>query len=351
MIAAHASAVHLRAAGRDDALALSAFLQRTFRLPSTAILLEPRHIAWKYWSDREDWPGPRSFMARTQSRIVAHVAAWPVRIRLPDRVLQAAHLIDWASDPTYPGAGAWLLRQVRAKTELLIATGGTEITRRTLPVLGFRPIGEVCSFARPLRPFSQARTTTPKTWRTAARVVRNSAWRLYPPLSPASGWSAASLEPHEIGDAVWPAASEEIAVAARDAAFYRYVLASPATRHALFGLKRRGELVGFFCLAYARHVARIADLWVASAAVDDWCAAFRTASAVAAQSNDIYEVTAWASLALGKTALARAGFRLRDCSTLSACGGPHALGGRELHVQMLDCDSSFLGADAICYLT
>jgi hypothetical protein len=62
-------------------------------------------------------------------------------------------------------------------------------------------------------------------------------------------------------------------------------------------------------------------------------------------------VTAWGSTATARDALARAGFRLRDCSTLSVCGAPQALGGRQLHVQMLDCDSSFLGADEISYLT
>src|SRR5213080_4332889 len=88
--------VQFRPAGRDDADALSTFLQQVFDLPSTAAFLDERHIAWKYWSDRHDWNGPRSFTARHGGAIVAHVAAWPIRLRLPDRVLHAAHLIDWA---------------------------------------------------------------------------------------------------------------------------------------------------------------------------------------------------------------------------------------------------------------
>jgi Acetyltransferase (GNAT) domain len=341
----------LAAASRDDAPALSAFLQQVFRLPPTTAFLNERHIAWKYWSEREDWTGPRSFTARHGADIVAHVAAWPVRIRLRDRVLSAAHLIDWASDPKYPGAGVWLMRHLQARTALLIATGGTEITRRTLPVLGFRPFGEICCFARPLRPWGQARTTTPRTWRLSARLVRNGLWRVYPRMSAPAGWSAAPVEPGDVDESVWPAASEQTAVGVRDAAFYRYLLASPATRHALFGLRRRGELVGFFCLAYARHVARIADLWVTSPSVDDWCAAYRAAASVAARSPDMYEVTAWASTARGKDALAQAGFRLRDSTPLSVFGDVDALGRRDLHIQMLDCDASFLRADEVCYLT
>lgn len=346
-----AGQVQLRPAARDDAVALSSFLQQVFRLPPTAAFLDERHVAWKYWSDRDDWNGPRSFTARHGGTIVAHAAAWPVRLRLPDRVLPAAHLIDWASDARYPGAGIWLLRQMRAKTGLLIATGGTEITRQTLPKLGFRPFGEVGCFARPLRPFGQARTTTGKTWRLAVRLMRNILWRVSARASAPPGWSAAPIAPDDVDESIWPAPSETTAVAGRDAAFYRYLLASPATLHSLFGLRRDGALVGYFCLAYARHVARIADLWVASSAVDDWSAGFRTASAIAAHAKDMYEVTAWASTDIGKEALTRAGFRLRDCWTLSVFGDSTPLGGRGLHIQMLDCDASFLAADEICYLT
>jgi len=260
--------------------------------------------------------------------------------------------IDWASDPKYPGAGIWLMRQVRANARLLIATGGTEITRRTLPVLGFRPFGEVCSFARPLRPFGQARTSaTKKTWRLPARFVRNSLWRFSPLAAAPAGWTAAPIAPDDVDEPVWPQPSASTAVAVRDAAFYRYILASPSTRHALFGLRRDGRLAGYFCIAYARHVARIADLWVTSTAVEDWCAGFRCAAAIAARARDMYEVTAWASTDLGRQALAGAGFRLRDCSALSVFGDASVLEGRGLHVQMLDCDASFLAADEVSYLT
>jgi hypothetical protein len=63
-------------------------------------------------------------------------------------------------------------------------------------------------------------------------------------------------------------------------------------------------------------------------------------------------VSAWASTAIGRVALYQAGFRLRDRSALSVFGDAEVLGGRELHVQMLDCDASFLSADqGVSYLT
>jgi hypothetical protein len=126
---------------------------------------------------------------------------------------------------------------------------------------------------------------------------------------------------------------------------------APAARHLLFGLERRSELVGYFCVALAPHVARIADLWLPSTRVEDWCAAFLTATAVAAGEKDVNEVSAWATTAVSKEALSRAGFRLRDCSTMSLFGDATPLEGRTLHVQMLDSDAGFLSGEAGSYLT
>jgi hypothetical protein len=119
----------------------------------------------------------------------------------------------------------------------------------------------------------------------------------------------------------------------------------------LFGLKKGRELVGYFCLAFAPHVARIADLWLPSTEVDDWCDAFRTATVLAARDKDVYEVSAWASTPLGKEGLCRAGFRLRERSAVSLFGDAGILEGRKLHVQMLDCDASFLSGETVSYLT
>jgi hypothetical protein len=225
------------------------------------------------------------------------------------------------------------------------------MTRRMLPAAGFRPFGEVCCFARPLRPLAQARTATERNWRLAARIVRNSAWRWCVPFCGSAGWSAVPTDPDDIDASIWPAASGTTAVAVRGAAFYRYVLASPRARHVLFGLRRRGALAGYCSISKARHVARIADLWVASASVEDWCAGIRAACRVAARSDDVHEINGWASTALGKAAFARSGFRLRDVAPLSLFGDAAQLAGRELHIQMLDCDASFVAADDVCYLT
>ena len=334
-----------------DAAALSGFLRRMLQLGAGASIVAEPHMRWKYWSPREDWPGPRGFTARCDGTIVAHAAVWPARVRVPDRIVRAAHVIDWAADPAYPGAGTSIMRYIAKHVGLLIATGGSEITRRILPVIGFRPHGEVECFARPLRPLAQAVTTEQKSWRLPARVLRNSYWRLSTPVSFPRGWRVRRLAPEEIPQKLWPRASHATAVTVRDAGLYRYVVDSPSTRHALFGLEKQGELVGYFCLAFAAHSARIADFWLPSRDLDDWHTGFQTAAAVSSEEPDVYEVSAWASTALGKEALARAGFRSRERQPVSFLGDARILDGLDLHVQMLDCDASFLAAEAVAYLT
>jgi hypothetical protein len=344
-------AVDFRPSSECEAAALSDFLGRMFQLRQSASFLGEKHLGWKYWAPRPDWTGPRSFTARHDGAIVAHAAVWPVRVRVPGQVVPAVHVIDWAADPEYPGAGIWLMRQIGARARLTIATGGSEMSRRILPAIGFRRHGELYRFARPVRPLGQALTTGERDWKLPARLLRNTFWRLSRPLSSPRGWSAPPLAPEDVPEGLWPQPSPDTAVTARDAGFYRYILNSPATRHVLYGLEKRGELVGYFCVAFAPHAARIADLWLPSTKVEDWCAGFQTAACVVAREKDVYEVSAWASTARGKEGLGRAGFRLRECSALSLIGDARILEGRQLHVQMLDSDAGFLSGEAASYLT
>src|SRR5947208_7633425 len=122
-------------------------------------------MGWKYWSARSDWAGSRSFTARHDGAIVAHAAAWPMRLCVPGQGVPAVHVIDWFADPAYPGAGIWLMRQIVGKVRVAIATGGSEITQRILPMIGFRPHGDLGWFARPVRPLGQALTTAERNWK------------------------------------------------------------------------------------------------------------------------------------------------------------------------------------------
>jgi GNAT acetyltransferase-like protein len=343
-----APTIDIRRTSPSDSAALTSFLGRMFE--PEAVLGE-RHMYWKYWSPRPDWSGSRSFIACRDGTIVAHAAVWPVRIRVHDQTFSALHAVDWAADPACPGAGLRVLRKVGSDVRLMIATGGTAITRCLLPVVGFRAHGVVYSFARPVRPLRQLRTTSARSPRLAGRFLRNALWHAISPVRCPSGWSAVPMDPEDIPDSLWPLPSAGTAVTARDAGFFRYFVESPSARHVLFGLANAGTLVGYFCLSFGLHVARIADLWLPSTNPDDWRAAFKTAAAVAAREPDVCEVSAWASTPIGTEGLGRAGFRPRDCSALTLLGDAKLLGGRALHVQMLDCDASFLSGSGVSYLT
>lgn len=334
-----------------DAAAVSDLLGRTFQLGAGASLLDEKHMSWKYWTARPDWEGSRSFTAQRHGVVVAHAAVCPVRVRVPGQEIAAVHVIDWAGDRQYPGVGTWLLQQIAARVRMMVATGGSEISRRLFPVIGYRPHNELYQFARPLRPLGQVLTTAERNWKRSARFLRNSFWRFSHPLSIPHGWSVAPLAPEEVPERLWPQPSSTTAVTARDAGFYRYFVDSPYVPHLLFGLHKGRELTGYFCLAFTPYVARIADLWLASVEAEDWSAGFQIAAVVAAREKHVNEVSAWASTALGKEALARAGFMLRGRSAVSVLGDARMLEGRELHLHMLDSDASFLSGEAVSYLT
>ena len=346
-----ASNFNFRPTTQRDATALSDFLGRVFQPRAGAPLLDEKHMEWKYWAARPDSEGSRSFAARHRGAIVAHAAAWPVRLRVSGQEVTAVHAIDWAADRKYPGVGIWLLRQIAAKVRTMVAIGGSEISRGIFPFVGFRPHSELYQFARPVCPLGQALTTSEQNWKLPARLLRNTFWCLSHPLSLPRGWSATPLAPEEVPEGLWPKPSPNTAVTARGPGFYRYFVDSPSAPHVLFGLRKNREPAGYFCLAFAPHVARIADLWLPSTNVEDWCAGFQTAAVVAASQKGVYEVSAWASTALGKDGLSRAGFLLRGRSAVSLFGDARILEGQELHLQMLDSDASFVSGEVGSYQT
>ena len=226
-----------------DAVALSDFLGRALELRAGASLLDEKHMEWKYWTARPDWEGSRSFIAQHHGAIVAHAALWPMRVRVSGQEVTALHAIDWAADRRYPGIGIRLLRQVAAKVRMMVATGGSAISRGILPVIGFRPHSELYQFARPVRPLGQALTTAERSWKLSARLLRNTFWRLSHPLSLPRGWSVTPLAPEEVPEGLWPQPSPTTAVTARNTGFYRYIVDSPSAPHVLFGFATAGVIL------------------------------------------------------------------------------------------------------------
>jgi hypothetical protein len=101
-------AIDIRATSPLEAAALSEFLRRMFRLRAGSSSLAGTHMRWKYWSAHPDWSGSRSFTARHRGEIVAHAAAWPVRVRVPGQIVPAVHVIDGRRPriPQEPASGS-----------------------------------------------------------------------------------------------------------------------------------------------------------------------------------------------------------------------------------------------------
>jgi hypothetical protein len=149
------------------------------RLPNS----EPPQLNWKYWQERPDWPGVRSYVLTRGDDILAHAAAVPGAClvgegRGPAQRVRALHVIDWAARPTAIGAGASLMKYLAQSTDALFAIGGSAQTLRLLPHLGFRRTGMAMCYVRPLRPVRILTPSVHPIWRLLPRFARSVLWTL-----------------------------------------------------------------------------------------------------------------------------------------------------------------------------
>ena len=110
-------------------------------------------------------------------------------------------------------------------------------------------------------------------------------------------------------------------------------------------VEKNGELVGSSVLA-TRRTWRDRRPLAPAMNVEDWSAAFRTAAVVALGEREVYEISAWASTALGKDRSVAPVFRLRQRSPLSIRGDTGHSRRTGAAPADLDCDASFLAGDA-----
>lgn len=109
----------------------------------------------------------------------------------PDGPLRAIHCIDWAADPAYPGAGSAVFEAASRAVDFQIGAGGSEITHKLRPALGFREQGRVGVYARVLHPFRHALTHPVRNLKTPARILRS----LLQPGTGNSIWQAVPIDP------------------------------------------------------------------------------------------------------------------------------------------------------------
>jgi hypothetical protein len=304
---------------------------------------EPQHLHWKYWQERPEWTGSRSYVLTDGKDVLAHGAVVPATRLSDGGRLRMAHLIDWAARRTEFGAGVALLKHVGRLTEALYAIGGSADTMRILPQIGFRTCTTVVGYVRPLSPLNLWREARGAGLRIGARMARSTFWMLTASRPSLKGWSARLLSAGEIDrlSPVLPQPRPGLAVIERGEALFRYTLDCPIVPMALYGLEYIGRVRGYFLLAFAPGQTRLADACVASDELADWRALVGCALREARRRGEAAELAAWASEPLLMQALIDNGFHRRF--SLPVMLRPAAQASSDpLRIQMLDNDALYL---------
>lgn len=292
-------AFRIRPTTVDDEVRLTEFLTRVF--PVNAGLVSSAMLRWKYWTPREDWPEPRSFCMERDGCIIAHVGIWPVTVRTGTKSERGVHAMDWAADPHVLLAGSTSLMNVAKSCDFAYGMGGEEITRAILPKLGFRPVAEALTWARPIRPWRQMLRHQSKDWQLPPRFVRNFWWSRIPLRRVPRGWTA---------DA---ATAEGFAIPAeRNESFFRYLQQCPVATCLTFNIVNEGRIVGFFALLVIGEQARLAGVWLESPSAETWRIAFHLAQDAALQHTGASEIIARGTTEASALGAQQAGMRLRE---------------------------------------
>jgi hypothetical protein len=306
---------------------------------------DPRHLHWKYWQERSDWPGPRSFVLTDGRDLLAHLAVVPGAFRYGDTRASVTHMIDWAARREPAGAGVRLAKHVACSSDFVLATGGSRHTRKILPMIGYIEHGRISGYARTLSPLGILRRPIPSRSKLLPRLARSLLWSLAAPRTDTAGWQVRRIEVNEIErvSLPLPMPMPGKAVFERSPALFRYMLACPIVPIELYGLEKGGRIGGYFLLSFAPGQARIADMWIASQELADWRALVHAAVKQAGSRGGLAELVVWSSDPNLSQILDDCGFHERLGLPMSLrpserAAIPHDI----MRVQMLDSDAFYL---------
>ncbi len=338
---AKTSSIQFAAAEPSDRAAVGEFLLTIFKDPLLAV---PDLLQWKYFDEREDWPGSRSYVLKRQEKIIAHCGADPVTLCAAHGEISGIHGSDWAAAAGVPGAGVSLLQKVAMLADTYWVPGGTERTRSILPEIGFRPFGERYAYSRVIRPWKHMRGEPSPNWKSPLRLGRN-ILRNLAPRSSASGWSSVPIR--SFGDAELPLLARHpdprFTRCRRTPRVVNYLMACPVAAVAAFLLVHRTQPQGYYILSRVGRQMRIADLSVNSDSVADWQAGYSLAAETAAADNAVSEVFTVASTDLARAALVRNRFRVVNHRSVLLLDEKGLLAGAPpVDLQLLDGDELYL---------
>ena len=163
-------------------------------------------------------------------------------------------------------------------------------------------------------------------------------------LSDHAGWSCRRVEHFDDSTRTLlerPASVSE-AAGVRTPELMNYFLECPSAIFAAYLLINRGTVLGWFLLSCVNHQTRIVDIWAHSADPKDWSSAYSLAARTAAADPECCEITAGASVDLGRRAIAANGFLHRGTAPILLYDPQHLLDGLAIHLGMIDSDAAFL---------
>jgi len=326
----------------EDEKSLIEFLIRVFAADLRDDFVNPPLLRWKYWSEREDFQEPRSYVIEKDGRIVAHVGLWPFTVRTGPKIERGVHMIDWAADPAAPGAGVSMLQRLTKSFDFVYSIGGSEMTQAVLTKFGFSVVAETLTWARPIRPWKQMLHHQSKDLRLPLRLARNIWWSRRPHKVIGQGWMAVEADSAE---GILPLYSE------RDEAFFRYLQKCPVARYLAFHLVKEGQKLGFIALLAVREQTRVAGVWLDNYSIENWCAAFHLLQGVALRYTGTSEVVARCSTQISASAASQAGMRVRARAPAFLFRKSDRGESLPLHFQLCDNDSVFLAGRHTDFLT
>jgi len=340
----------LRPTSPDDLNPLCEFLARAFGLGLDAPFLNPAVMAWKYWDQRDDWPGPRGYVLERNGAIVAHAGIWPLTFGAGADAARGVQMIDWASAKEAPGAGLALVQKLAAMFDFIYSVGGSEVTYQVLPAFGFVEYARLWRGVRPLRPMRQILTHQNRSWKLAPRLVRNWLWAMPTGRSPYPSWKAIEIAPREISRETYLAGIKDASFSPRPPAFFEYLLRCPVVRFSLRGIVDGNEQMGHFAIGALRGQARVAGVWLRKPSSEAWTAAYSLAQQAALGLKDAYEIVAIGREGPSREGATLAGFRMKPGSPVFMLDKTGKLSlAPGFQFQLSDDDAAFLDTGTASY--
>ncbi len=306
---------------------------------------DPAHLYWKYWQERADWPGPRSYVFTDGRQILAHGALIPGSCRWAGARGRVIHMIDWAAQRSEVGIGVALMKHIGRLGDFLLGIGGSAHTLKIMPRIGYQACGTVTGYSRPLSPVVLLKRPSHPRWKRVPRFARSVLWSVMAPRGETGDWKTRRIGASEIREiaAAFPAERADTVVFERTEALFRHLLACPMAPMELYAMDKGGSVSGYFLISHAPGQARLADCWMNSADPRDWHALVQFAVRQAALRGGAAEFVAWSSDPLLSTVLESCGFHARlTLPIYLRSSGTLAVPSQTVRVQMVDNDACYL---------